>query len=295
MPRRTYELTIVFFVPSTNETQVATVALPRTGPTQERRFPFSAPERGAEVTILISVVYKGRTIQAAELTGIAAEDPQRASARIGFRIAVPTPKLEVLHVRESFDSTLRIASAPDGRMVGVVTTEPPQTVALRGFGDAPLGIRDLLTEMATSAPAVQHLDSDESVELLGNLALLGGQLNATLADESHDLLHTRKVKRIQIVQSDPDLFLPIEFVYDLPPPAEPAKLCDNWKLALEEGTCSASFHEVNELGNLKQVCPSGFWAISKIIERQSVTPMLSSELSGASAAMWSDPVPRRKR
>ena len=62
----------------------------------------------------------------------------------------------------------------------------------------------------------------------------------------------------------------MELVYDLPSPASTAGLCAAWRSALETGTCDPANHPDDGTGLATVVCPSGFWALSKVIERQVV-------------------------
>ena len=66
--------------------------------------------------------------------------------------------------------------------------------------------------------------------------------------------------------------LPVELIYDLPGPVKKPKLCENAAEALRTGRCSTEFHKKDVLGHLDVVCPSGFWGISKVIEREATDP-----------------------
>ena len=77
---------------------------------------------------------------------------------------------------------------------------------------------------------------------------------------------------------NPNTVLPIEVIYDLPPPNHRPRLCPNWKQALAEGTCDPPTHHVEDVeGRLNVVCPAGFWGISKVVERQAVDPSRLTE------------------
>jgi hypothetical protein len=64
-------------------------------------------------------------------------------------------------------------------------------------------------------------------------------------------------------------------VYDLPTPAEDAVLCEGWIEQLAQGSdrCPDSNHPpADRPGQVTKVCPLGFWALSRVIERQVVSP-----------------------
>jgi hypothetical protein len=83
---------------------------------------------------------------------------------------------------------------------------------------------------------------------------------------------SRELPYIQILSANPTSFLPVELIYDLPAPAQNATLCSNAEKALEDGRCDQKFHTEDEEGHLDVVCPSGFWGVTKIIERHAVDP-----------------------
>jgi hypothetical protein len=298
LPRGVHRLTIVFFLPDLNLTQTQNLTLPRTGPTRECRFTFNAGEPGSRVRMLISVVYAGRAIQAAELIGDVLDNPRDAprDARLAFRVAVPMPNPSSMGSRELFDGTLQVANTSSGGLVGVgVRTYRSGTIHIPNFGQAPITIRDLLTELTDAAGATEPLDSRKSVDFLRRLALAGGELYDVVGKQLEDGGNA-PFERVQVVQSDADAFMPLEFVYDLPAPADGARLCGNWKQALQVGRCEAAeLHRRNKLGDLEVVCPAGFWAVSKIIERQSVNTLPLSALQKIDPGVWSEPGSTRSR
>ncbi len=63
-------------------------------------------------------------------------------------------------------------------------------------------------------------------------------------------------------------YLPIDFAYSKKPPAREATICPNAKTALLEGACKDCFEE-KDGAKADHVCPFGFWAFSRVIERHS--------------------------
>jgi hypothetical protein len=79
LPKGTHELTVAFFLPASG-TQTGKLTLPPRGPTPKpAKFRFDVGPAGSRIEALISIVYRGRVLQTALLTGLAAADPLTAS------------------------------------------------------------------------------------------------------------------------------------------------------------------------------------------------------------------------
>ena len=302
LPPGAHEVTIVFFVPAAGPhgqdlLQTEQVFLPARGPTAERRFRFETGPPGSAVNVLISLVHKGCTLQTAELTGVALAEPATAPKQdvIKFRLAVVRPYLDDLDRQGPFDGSIQIMQAPDGRLVGFVAADRELSALLGGFGSAVDGIRAVLTELALDSDEYAHgLGSVRAVERLRRLALLGGELDSVIGSPLRSLLPNRSIARVQVIQTNPDAFVPVEFVYELPAPADDATLCRNWQKALRDGRCDPKFHHQDEvLGDLKEVCPCGFWAVTKLIERQSIEPTDSAKLGTTNFGLRGEPKANR--
>ena len=121
---------------------------------------------------------------------------------------------------------------------------------------------------STSGPMLN--DKDQIVlKLLRDMARHGSaiynQLKFSIAKDPGE--------RIQILNLEPNWYVPLEYVYDQGYPDENAVLCDRWQQALQsdEQKCP----ECNQLEltpKLKRgnpvICPLGFWSLQKIIERR---------------------------
>ena len=110
----------------------------------------------------------------------------------------------------------------------------------------------------------------------------------------HPSRRTGSIPRIQILAANPNAFLPIEFLYDFPPPTQDATMCPNAEQALLDGHCDPKkFHGVAAAdGAIPVVCPIGFWAMNRVIERHAKAAGLP-KLKGAAAGLRSIPVPGR--
>jgi hypothetical protein len=112
------------------------------------------------------------------------------------------------------------------------------------------------------------LDADGSVELLVFLAHHGRLLrNALTADFLGETLAASRY--LQVVSARPDAFLPFEFAYDFTAPGEDAALCPQAAAALASDDVEAACP--GDHGR-DVVCPFGFWAVTKVIERHAFQP-----------------------
>jgi hypothetical protein len=302
LPKGTHDLTVVFFVPALKILQTDKLTLPPIGPSPKPAiFRFEVGPVGSAIEVLISLVHRGRVLQTALLSGKAVADPLTApeAAGIALRLQAPVPGFADLDWREVFDAALVTATGATDAAVaaGVVHSAagPDRTV----FFDQPRidgaarAIRAVLEEVVTDESTKAKLDSEAARMLLWKLAQEGRLLYEHIGERLEKELSGRDLSRLQLVQADPDAFIPIEFAYELPPPANGAGLCKNWKRALAGKPCSAKHHRTNALGHLEVVCPSGFWSISKVIERQILPDLTSEEMRKSGFGLRAEPTAER--
>lgn len=303
---RTHELTVAFLIPALGVQQMGKLTLPPTGPTpRSATFRFTAGPAGTPIEALINLIHRGRILQTAILSGRAVADPARvpADAALALRLQIVVPGLGDLERREPFDATMVVTRRADGGAAATAVPDaaPGQTPSVvfdqPQLDAAVQGIRDTLRGFVDDPAAFKgRLDSPASVALLRGLANAGVVLHRAIGRQIVAGLPGRDLTRLQIVQIDPTAFIPVEFVYDLPAPANDAGLCKNWRKALDGARCEPEHHPVDDvLGDLEVVCPSGFWSISKVIERQVVKEVAASDLKGGRFAIRAEPSTERPR
>jgi hypothetical protein len=269
-----HSLAAIFFVPALGLKDRKTLVLPATGPSDVVSFslpPFANRDR---VEAWISLVFEGRHIQSARLAGFALDDPESArdEAAMSFQWAAIVPGLTEPGVREAFDASVWL----DARGEGVAGVGVPDSDAVIAFGDEDLDkvlndIRVLLRGPVDAPSRFEDVRSDASVGLLRSLAFQGRILHEMIGKQLEASLPGRPLERIQIVQTDRIDYAPLEFLYDLPTPSENAGLCEGWSDAVRAGVarCPESNHPpAARPGQVTKVCPLGFWALSRVIERQ---------------------------
>ena len=263
------ELTVTFLAPAISARQTGSIFLPRTGTSRRVTFSVKLPTDLERFDAEIRVHHKNRFVQMARLHGPVVSEPAQAppGSRIELEIATVVP--------DDVDLAAR-----DGADAGIVRTGAGTTAVadndFLGFDDDELGrvvregkLLDVLTSLSTGEAARQR-KLEDAVDDLRALVFQGCGLYPVIGKPLVEKLAGRPLDRLQVVVEERSDFFPIELVYDLPAPARGSTLCPGWKTALRKGTCDRK-HEARE-GELypRTFCPSGFWGLSKVIERKVV-------------------------
>jgi hypothetical protein len=293
-----HALQVMFAEPDQwDEPQLGTLTLSRTGASSTWRFSFSPVREGA-FSGRITLYYHGRVLQTAlwetrvlstlgELEKTRAREPMRLRPEVVVRRSMTT-----LDDRRRFDACVVLnhtathkaamtAAGKDGAYIGDLDNLKVELAA----------ISQLLTDVANNAkPYAKGLTSTKNAELLVNLAKQGSWLYRKLVRDYIDRSPAAKVLKdseyLQIVSTKPDALVPLEFVYEYPPPAEHAPVCKNAKDALTSGVCPATC--IPSGSPAPHVCPLGFWGLRKVIERHIHVPG-----PGGGAKVGSEPVAGR--
>jgi hypothetical protein len=238
--------------------------------------------------------YQGRVFEAVKIESAVLAAEEVAGPRDNLRIRVLLSRREVIALKKANPcaatwvfgepadaarngyppasrndhSTLRIFA--DGSNTRSYEIKSPD-IALENLNNILFSAEKNLVRRRAGEPGVnERLDTeDEEVRLLlRDMARFGAYLYKRL----HEQHFVDIGERIQLLDLDPDGLFPIEFVYSKGNPAEKATLCQSWQNLLEanEGHCPFCSHKsiINEgTGLAEAICPYGFWALSKIIER----------------------------
>jgi hypothetical protein len=260
----------IVFAPDGRPPQVRSVLLPAVGTSTTCTFRLDTPASGS-IRGRIIVSYRNRVLQTALLTG--AVDSAGVRRQVPIRItteAIVRPTFQRLSARRPFDLAIVHNHAKDGKpgvtaVQGAVAVSIP-TVDLGQEVDA---IHTWLTAAAEDPTAYSGLKKKDTVELLFKLARRGINLRRSVVDakDLKGLGDPAKSPRIQVVAAKADAYFPIEFFYDFPTPSQPV-LCKNAAIALQDGHCDPANHgPVAADGTIGVVCPVGFWAMNRVIER----------------------------
>lgn len=131
-------------------------------------------------------------------------------------------------------------------------------------------IKALLEEAAQSPVLPGDLDTEQNLDILIPLAVLGFKLHKLyLNNMSLD-------GPMQLINNAGD-FLPLDFAYTRQPPLGTARLCAHASEALNKGACQNCLNSIDEEKNF--ICPFGFWALSQVVERHQYKAMADASQS----------------
>lgn len=251
-----HQLTVLFSEPRVcTEPQVRSLWLPPRGSSQPVAFTFEVPKGLRTISARVTILHSNRVLQ----TGLLQAEVGRG-LNWTFRIdAAPRTMLEGLSARTPFDAALvegeGITAAADGK-VAAINLNDGQLEGLTRF------LTRQISRAADDPESYARLDSPGSVELLRVLAQKGGEVHETLCAHT-GLADLANAKRIHITAARAGSFFPIELLYSFEPPDDTAGLCPRAAEALEEGECPGGC----SVDRRQNVCPLGFWGLSRIIER----------------------------
>jgi len=267
------DLTVVLTEPNLLASpQIGTITLPAVGVSTTVSFSLRTTPDTERVEAVLTVVSGNRVLHTATLAGEVTREG-RAGSAISLRASqaaeletVVRSSLQGLADRRRFDAALLLNSGSDGAARGlVVADDQAVTVPLDAVDvvNAVTKISRRLGEIVDSPEDFSSLDAPGTRELLVFLATHGSMMRDSLVTHSlgsaiADATH------LQVVASKPDAYFPLEFAYDFPAPDPDATVCAEVIHHLSdsrvEHTCPGPHDQTI-------VCPFGFWAISKVIER----------------------------
>ncbi len=249
-----------------------------------------AEERYVKAEIMFR--YRGRCFETVLVEAAALAPGEEAGPRDALRIRAQLSRREVIAVADArpCTSTLTFGNSSEpgsDHAAGVSGGQPTLRVydgtggrnfTLKSPGKAIEALntvlfstqKSLVRRLAPAPGAEALLDAgDEEVRiLLRNMARFGAGLFNQLEQQGF----ADPGERIQLLSLDPDVVLPLEFVYDRGYPIDAAHLCKGWQAALEADArvCPACGHDplsADARRHAATICPLGFWSLRKVIER----------------------------
>jgi len=293
-----YQLQIVFNeIGVTGPAQTGWIELKRHGVSSSHSFEF-VPQATALFQGRISVLHEGRVLQTAVIEAEVVESIDAArGAGSGARPAVEMivrHDLASLDERRPFDVSLILNHAATGSAaMTAASRESAYVASLDDLQGQLAAISELLAELGTNSKRhTKGLTTKENAAWLVRLASQGNFLYRKLVldyiDQSPTAAALRSAKTMQIVSARPDAVVPLEFVYEYPPPAKGAPVCPNARKALEDGACPEQCRPTDSPAQC--VCPMGFWGLDRVIERH----VHDARLGAAAAITGSEPTADRK-
>lgn len=293
--RDSYRLQVVFAEPRQwDEPLKGTIELPRGDKSPNCSFVFT-PTRAGPFAGRVMLYYRGRVLQTALLRATVVDsetDLRQLGSREPLRFAVESVlrrSLETLDERRKFDACLVLNHTTAGtRAMTAAGKEGAHVASLDGVNSQLAEINRLLNQVALNTKKYgMGISHRNNAQLLGKLAAQGNILHRRLVldyiNRSSSAEALRTGKYLQIVSTQPDALVPLEFIYEYLPPQDGAPVCKNVKQALKDGYCPSSC--VPKENPAPHVCPLGFWGLSKVIERHVHDPIL-----GTAAVIQSEPI-----
>jgi hypothetical protein len=244
-----------------------TMVLPPAGDSTLALFAV-CPEDDKEVAGRIAIIHGNRVLQTARLTvGVGA-----ATGGAGLEIIAETaihPRDDDLDERRKYDVAIQLSDV-GGKLHLKVHRDGRDTAVQLDAMQGPIGRIQRGLENAAAAwdYALPVLKQPVLASSLRTLAAAGSELEQHLrktCGEEIDLW-----ERIHLVPYTNE-FLPLEYVYDGPPPRMDAKPCPNMLGALERGACERAVTGTPaSCPNAKDehfTCAMHFWGFRRLIER----------------------------
>jgi hypothetical protein len=290
-----HSLTVVFSEPVVApDAQVGTLFLPPEGVSAPCRFFFRLPKGVNRMEARISVLYRNRVLQTAILRGEVVANPERVVAVGALAVtveAVLRPVLSDLDARRPFDAALVLNHTTDGSpQVTAIAGDRAELISFTPGMDAEVQwFSDKLSHIALDPETYDSLTADGTVNLLRTLAQHGHLLYDAIVTDWSLGERITGARRIQLVATRPDAFVPLEFVYDRASPREDASLCPGAAEALESGRCPSSCPPNGDQKGV--VCPVAFWCLNRVIERHAHDPRV--RLDGHDFGLQTEPASGR--
>jgi len=277
-----------------------TINLPHSGPSTECEFRFQ-PQDHPNFEGRMTVLHRGRVLQTALLKGavVSQEREIKPQMKISFAELMPVrSELGDLDDRRQFDLAL-IEPRPAGERP-ILTALSADYAWLADISACQSIAQDINFELTKVAESIKDyaggLDSAQNIGLLVKLAQIGRQLFGKIVlgqiRQPGNSTALESAEYIQIVSTNTEDMLPLEFIYNVVAPNDDARLCPSMAAVFQEKTPSERQKKASRLIETKcqqanmgknecryhtpdYVCPLGFWGISKVIERHMATPLLA--------------------
>lgn len=266
--KRTEELLqLVFRTASEEKPHMETILLPRNGESTVARFNFNTGTK-KEFRSELFIYHHNRLIQKALIHADIYKKGEQVffeDSRLQVEIVFSAVKeLSNLTTRQKFGASFFYEPRNSiGQIQGIVNSKPLDLYfQSEGLDRIIKNIKNDIEEAALNVTKDStNLRSTENSLLFRNLALRGNSLfvNHLKKENSFD-------GPVQIVSKRTG-FIPLDFLYELPPPAEDATLCERAEAALRQGSCVNCFDKSTSPAPF--ICPFGFWSLSRVIERHS--------------------------
>lgn len=267
LPPEETRLTVHLLAPNFIAAPVAQeILIGPTGSSTVAKFAGQVAANAAQIDATIIVYHKGKHLQTAVLSGPVTQG-EGAPEATGIDFTRGLPSEADLTRQQAFDLTvwkngaeLELALFDPAAVPGA----PSNKILHPTLGGIDAVVNGIRNELFAAAGRIAQLGTGleaAGLPTLRSLAEQGEYLRRTLfgaAPPAH-------IRRVQLVSPQSSDFFPAEFLYDYVLPDVNATLCPEFKHG-PGPDCTPQCHAA--AGDSAYVCPSGFWALNRIIERQ---------------------------
>jgi hypothetical protein len=267
LPQSEARLTVTLHAPVLMaESRSQEIVIGPTGTSTVAGFEVFVPPDIEKLEATIIVYHEGKHLQSGVLSGpvTVGED---SSAVSGIDFAPGLPSSADLDHQQAFDLVIW----KNGDELELTLFDPsvasgePSNISLHPTLGGIKGVVDgIRNELFNAASKMQQLDAGidtAGLDTIRSLAEQGEFLRRKLFNAATQSL----IRRVQVVSPNSGDFFPVEFLYDFVLPDTDAQLCPEFKKS-KSPNCSADCYASK--GDPGYVCPSGFWSLNRVIERQ---------------------------
>ena len=267
LPTTEARLTVTLLAPALAEIpQSQEILIGSTGTSTVAAFDVLVPPTLTQIDATVIVYCGGKHLQTGVLSGpVTGGEDQPGATGIDFVRGVPSGA--ELDDQKSFDLVVWKNGAELDLTVfdpGAPSGTPSNKSLHPSLGGVTQVVDSMRAELFDAASKIQQLETGLEQGGLKTLRALAEQ-GEFLVRKLLDPQVVSRIQRVQVVSPDSSDFFPVEFFYDHVLPDPDAKLCPEFKKT-SSCECSGNCHAAK--GDAGFVCPSGFWSLNRIIERQ---------------------------
>jgi hypothetical protein len=247
------------------------IILPPAGSSTLAPFAVRPKKNVTQIGGRVAIIHNNRILQTAHLSITTEHSPDEGNGLDVVAEAPIHPRYDDLEERREYDVAILVSDI-GGKLHLTIQHDGVVTPVQLDDLDSP--ISDLRKALEAASVNWDHakpmFEQETFPDNLYALAASGSALEQHLRKRCGDAMNDWN--RIHVVPATNE-FLPLEYVYDGPPPRDDATVCPNILGALERESCDKALTTpagVAACPNQKDdafVCPMHFWGFKKLIER----------------------------
>ncbi len=246
------------------------ISLPREGNSNTASVDFTTATDTNIFEASIFAYHQSRLIQQLKFRiAIVASDTQPVIAKPELKTSVLLRKnLDNLSDRTAFSTSIVLPEETDEKKA-VAGLHKKKPIGFRYSAD----MKNLVEKIRNTIEEIALFSEKTDLEDPDNIRLM-----IRLANQGH-LLYSLYLDNLQLdgplqLVSNNREYLPLDFAYTLRPPQKDASLCKNARKGLLDGKCNCSIPEEKQAN---YICPFGFWAFSRVVERHQFSRNLNGD------------------